>query len=159
MWSMRAIRLYAAWSMLLGMLNVLTESGTAEDAAHGHKEEWQSLFNGKDLTGWTVKCKPEDRQKKFWRVDAGTVLADSMGHKDHDYVWLVTDREYKDFIGHVHTAGNPGRKELDETQEINYRGIMLALVELGYSGFVGHEFIPTRDPLEGLREACTLCDV
>jgi hydroxypyruvate isomerase len=68
-------------------------------------------------------------------------------------------RQLKDTIGHVHTAGNPGRGELDDKQEIAYRAIMEALVEIGYTGFVGQEFIPTRDPLVGLRQAVTLCDV
>jgi hydroxypyruvate isomerase len=68
-------------------------------------------------------------------------------------------RQHKDLIGHVHTAGNPGRCELDDKQEINYRPVMEALIEIGYRGHVGQEFIPTRDPLEGLRQAVTLCDV
>jgi hydroxypyruvate isomerase len=68
-------------------------------------------------------------------------------------------REHRDYIGHVHTAGNPGRGELDDKQEINYKPIMEALVEIGYQGYVGQEFIPTRDPLDGLREAVRLCDV
>jgi len=68
-------------------------------------------------------------------------------------------RQYKDYIGHYHTAGNPGRKELDASQEINYRPIMEEIVKTGYRGFVGQEFIPTRDPLEGLMEAVALCDV
>lgn len=68
-------------------------------------------------------------------------------------------KEFKDYIGHVHTAGNPGRGELDNTQEINYPPIMQALVDIGYTGYVGQEFIPTRDPLVGLKEAVTLCDV
>jgi hydroxypyruvate isomerase len=66
--------------------------------------------------------------------------------------------QHKDYIGHVHTAGNPGRGELDDRQEINYRPIMQALIDVGYKGYVGQEFIPTRDPLTGLREAVTLCD-
>jgi hydroxypyruvate isomerase len=65
----------------------------------------------------------------------------------------------KDIIGHIHTAGNPGRGELDDTQEIQYRPIMRKLVEIKYTGYVGQEFIPTRDPLAGLREAVHLCDV
>lgn len=68
-------------------------------------------------------------------------------------------RQYKDFIGHVHTAGVPGRGELDMKQEINYPPIIEALMDVGYKGFVGQEFIPTRDPLAGLREAVALCDV
>ncbi len=68
-------------------------------------------------------------------------------------------RQHIDYIGHVHTAGNPGRGELDDKQEINYKPIMEALVEAGYKGYVGQEFIPTRDALGGLREAIALCDV
>ncbi len=67
--------------------------------------------------------------------------------------------ECKDVIGHVHTAGNPGRGELDANQEIAFPAPMRKLVEIGYTGFVGHEFIPTRDPLAGLREAVAVCDV
>ncbi|MFM7412303.1 MAG: TIM barrel protein, partial [Planctomycetota bacterium] len=65
----------------------------------------------------------------------------------------------RDVIGHVHTAGNPGRGELDEHQEINFPACLRKLVEIGYSGWVGHEFIPTRDPVAGLRQAIDLCDV
>jgi hydroxypyruvate isomerase len=65
----------------------------------------------------------------------------------------------KDIIGHVHTAGNPGRGELDDKQEIRYAPILRKLVAIGYGGYVGQEFIPTRDPLEGLREAVRECDV
>ncbi|HEX7449802.1 MAG TPA: TIM barrel protein [Pirellulales bacterium] len=72
---------------------------------------------------------------------------------------IVRLRQYADFIAHVHTAGNPGRRELDDEQEINYPPIMRALVEIGYQGYVGQEFIPTRDPLDGLRQAVALCDV
>ncbi|WP_422929564.1 hydroxypyruvate isomerase family protein [Singulisphaera sp. PoT] len=68
-------------------------------------------------------------------------------------------REHKDYIGHVHTAGNPGRGELDAHQEIAFPAIMEALLEIGYQGYVGQEFIPTRDPLAGLEQAVTLCDV
>jgi hydroxypyruvate isomerase len=65
----------------------------------------------------------------------------------------------KDLIGHVHTAGCPGRGELDDAQEINYPAVLRKLTAVGYTGYVGQEFIPTRDPLAGLREAVRLCDV
>jgi hydroxypyruvate isomerase len=68
-------------------------------------------------------------------------------------------REMKDLIGHVHTAGNPGRNELHLRQEIHYPSVMEALVEIGYEGYVGHEFIPTRDPRDSLAQAVKLCDV
>ncbi|HVK17000.1 MAG TPA: TIM barrel protein [Fimbriiglobus sp.] len=65
----------------------------------------------------------------------------------------------KDVIGHIHTAGNPGRGELDETQEIAYPAVMRKLLEIKYAGYVGHEFIPTRDPRAGLAQAVKVCDV
>ncbi|MCA9197566.1 MAG: TIM barrel protein [Planctomycetales bacterium] len=68
-------------------------------------------------------------------------------------------REHAKYIGHVHTAGNPGRRELDDQQEINYPPIMRALQEVNYQGFVGQEFIPTGDPYKGLKEAFDICDV
>lgn len=67
--------------------------------------------------------------------------------------------QHKDWLGHIHTAGNPGRGELDAKQEINYPAVMHALLDVGYDGYVGQEFIPTRDPWEGLAEAVALCDV
>lgn len=65
----------------------------------------------------------------------------------------------RDIIGHVHTAGNPGRGELDDRQEIQYPAVMRKLLDIKYTGFVGQEFIPTRNPEEGLRQAVRLCDV
>ncbi|MCG6158070.1 hydroxypyruvate isomerase family protein [Rubinisphaera margarita] len=68
-------------------------------------------------------------------------------------------RQHKDYLGHIHTAGNPGRGELDNTQEINYPAVMQALLDVGYDGYVGQEYIPTRDALTGLQQAVALCDV
>ncbi|MCI0359488.1 MAG: TIM barrel protein [Planctomycetaceae bacterium] len=69
-------------------------------------------------------------------------------------------KQFKDYIAHIHTAGNPGRNEIDDTQEINYPGIMRAVAEIGYKGFVGQEFIPTwKDPIAALRHAAKVCDV
>jgi hydroxypyruvate isomerase len=68
-------------------------------------------------------------------------------------------QQYRDLIGHVHTAGNPGRGELDDHQDINYPAIMRTLVNIGYEGYVGQEFIPTREPILGLVQAVSLCDV
>jgi len=69
-------------------------------------------------------------------------------------------RRHRDVIGHIHTAGNPGRGELDDTQEIDYPAVMRALVGIGYHDFVAHEFIPTwDDPILALRHAAMVCDV
>ncbi|WP_218932392.1 TIM barrel protein [Adhaeretor mobilis] len=67
--------------------------------------------------------------------------------------------ENKDILGHIHAAGCPGRAEIDATQEVNYPAVMHKLLELGYDGYVGQEYLPTRDPFEGLKEAVQLCDV
>lgn len=57
------------------------------------------------------------------------------------------------WFGHYHTAGNPGRGELDERQELNYPAIFQAIAATGYTGYIGHEFIPRNDPIAGLRAA------
>ncbi|HEY5914145.1 MAG TPA: DUF1080 domain-containing protein [Verrucomicrobiae bacterium] len=56
-----------------------------------------ALFNGKDLSGWHVKCQSADKDKVFWKVESGAILCDSIGRKDHNYVWLLTDKEFGDF--------------------------------------------------------------
>ena len=68
-------------------------------------------------------------------------------------------RRYHDLLGHIHVAGNPGRGELDDQQEINVPAVMKTLLDIGYEGYVGLEFIPTRDPEQSLAEAVALCDV
>ena len=72
-------------------------------------------------------------------------------------------KQHHEAIGHYHTAGNPGRNDLDETQEINYPPIMKAILETGYTGYVGQEFIPkTADEngqLKSLAQAAVLCDI
>jgi len=76
---------------------------------------------------------------------------------------VATIRKYSDYISHYHTAGVPGRHEIDHTQELNYRFIMEAIRETGYTGFIGQEFIPTsKEPKEQIRvlkEAMLLCNV
>ena len=87
-------------------------------------EEWKSLFNGRDLSGWTVRCQPKDRDSVFWSVDNGAILCDSMGRKNHNYVWLVSDQEFADFElrlkfqAYADSPGNSGlqfRSRFDNT--------------------------------------------
>ncbi|MBZ0254662.1 DUF1080 domain-containing protein [bacterium] len=61
------------------------------------KVEWTSLFNGQDLTHWSVKCKPQDQTATFWNVEDGAITANSLNTPKHDYVWLVSDKEYTNF--------------------------------------------------------------
>ena len=66
---------------------------------------------------------------------------------------------HADLICHYHTGGVPGRHELDDTQELQWRSVCAAILDTGFKGYVAHEFVPTRDPLTSLREAVALCDV
>ncbi len=73
---------------------------------------------------------------------------------------ITTIRQYKDYIAHFHTAGVPGRNELNDTQELNYKAIMNAIADNGFQGFVGQEFIPTYpDKISALREGIAICNV
>jgi hydroxypyruvate isomerase len=72
---------------------------------------------------------------------------------------IRTIREHIGHIAHFHTGGVPGRHELDDTQELTYRAIARAIVGTGFSGYLAHEFKPTRDPLTSLREAVEVCRV
>ena len=68
-------------------------------------------------------------------------------------------KNFQQYIGHYHTAGVPGRHEIDDTQELNYPAIMRVIAETDFRGYIGQEFTPTRDPMNSLREAVRLCDV
>ena len=72
---------------------------------------------------------------------------------------IRTIRENKDYIGHYHTGGNPGRHEIDETQELNYPAIVKAILETGYEGYLGQEYIPAREPLASLAQGYDICNV
>src|SRR4051812_32531398 len=72
---------------------------------------------------------------------------------------VATIRANAAHIAHFHTGGVPGRAEIDDTQELNYRRVMQAIADLGFTGFVGQEFVPKREPLASLRQAFEICDV
>ena len=69
-------------------------------------------------------------------------------------------QKYHSYFSHIHTGGNPGRNEIDETQELNYPAIMKTLVDVGYKGFVGQEFVPKQeDKIASLEKCIRICDV
>ncbi|MBO6794019.1 MAG: TIM barrel protein [Balneolaceae bacterium] len=73
---------------------------------------------------------------------------------------IATIRKYHPYIAHYHTGGVPGRNEIDETQELNYKAIMQAIVETGYDGYIAQEFIPTNDNVfASLRQGVEICNV
>ena len=72
---------------------------------------------------------------------------------------MRTIRENIQYIAHFHTGGVPGRHELDDTQELNWHAVARAIADVGFSGYVAHEFVPVHDPLTSLRQAVALCTV
>ena len=70
---------------------------------------------------------------------------------------IRTVRAAAPHIGHYHTAGNPGRHELDENQEIYYPAVLRAIAATGYTGYLAHEFVPSGDPLRALSATYTAC--
>lgn len=73
---------------------------------------------------------------------------------------MRTIKDYHEYFGHYHTGGNPGRNEINETQELYYPAIMQAILETGFKGHVAQEFIPTwENPIAALQEGITICDV
>ena len=89
-------------------------------------DKWEQLFNGKDLSGWTVTGYPQDIEKNFWTVDNGTIYCNSMEKEHHTYVWLVTNREFRNFElrlkfqAYSESPGNSGiqiRSRFDPTAE------------------------------------------
>jgi hydroxypyruvate isomerase len=72
---------------------------------------------------------------------------------------IRTIRDHKDWIAHFHTGGVPGRHEINATQELNYRAVAQAIADTGFTGYVAHEFEPTRPWREALRQAIRTCDI
>jgi hydroxypyruvate isomerase len=79
-----------------------------------------------------------------------------MQRMEGDVIQMI--RDYQDVIGHYHTAGNPGRSDLDEHQELYYPAIIKAIKDTGFNGFIAHEFSPKKG-LESLRNGIKICDV
>jgi len=73
--------------------------------------------------------------------------------------WIETTRANQQSIALSNTAGVPGRNEIDDTQELNYRRVMQAIADTGFTAYVGQEFVPKRDPLTSLKQAYEICDV
>ena len=106
-----------------------------------------------DHTAWGVElCKRigSDRFKLLYDIYHMQIMEGDV---------IATIQENKDYIAHYHTGGVPGRHEIDETQELNYRRICEAIVETGFTGYLAQEFVPARDPIPSLRQAAGICDV
>jgi len=105
-----------------------------------------------DHTEWgaaVVHCVNSPRVKLLYDIYHMAIMEGDLIH---------TIREHIQWIGHFHTAGNPGRNDMDDTQELNYAGICQAIAGTDYDLYVGHEFKPKGDVIEALRQTFELCD-
>jgi hydroxypyruvate isomerase len=107
-----------------------------------------------DRTAWGVELAKRAGSERF------KLLYDVYHMQIMEGDVINTIRANRDYIGHYHVGGVPGRGEIDETQELFYPAIMRAILDTGYQGYVAQEFIPTRaDPLQSLRQGVLICDV
>jgi hydroxypyruvate isomerase len=107
-----------------------------------------------DRTAWGVKLAKAVGSERF------KLLYDIYHMQVQEGDVIATIKASKDYIGHYHTAGVPGRNEIDpDSQELSYPPIMRAIADTGFKGYVAHEFIPRRDPLTSLAQAARISDV
>ena len=106
-----------------------------------------------DRTPWGVKLAKEVGSPRF------KLLYDIYHMQIMEGDVIRTIRDDHQYIAHYHTGGNPGRHEIDETQELNYSAIVRAILETGYDSYLGQEFIPSREPLASLAQGFRICDV
>ena len=126
-----------------------------------------------DVTVWMelLNSKVDHRGYQCDHTEWGVKLVEKIGHERFKLLYDIyhmqimegdvirTIRTYKDHIAHYHTGGVPGRNEIDDSQELNYRAICQAIVDMGFSGYLAQEFIPKRDPMVSLAQAARICDV
>ena len=123
-----------------------------------HMELLNSKVNHKDYMGdnteWAVKVMQEVNSpnvKLLYDIYHMQIMEGDLIHT------IQTNIQW---LGHFHTGGVPGRHELDNTQEVQWDGVMRGIAATSYKGFVAHEFVPAApDPLLSLRQAVDLCDV
>jgi hydroxypyruvate isomerase len=146
----------AAWKRVMpyaeeNNIGLVLEHLNSRDASHpmkGHPGYWGDQL---DLCADLVRSVDSPQFKLLFDIYHVQIM-----HGD-----LIRNiRHYHDIVGHYHTAGNPGRGELDETQEIHYPPVIRTILETGYKGYLAQEFIPTwNDPIAALAHAAKVCDV
>ena len=88
---------YLTLLFLSGIITI-SSAGCNNPGSEKHTgNEWISLFNGQNLDGWSVKCTPRDQGTNFWTVENGAIVCNSLGSVDHNYIWLVSDKEFDNF--------------------------------------------------------------
>ena len=107
-----------------------------------------------DHTEWGVKLCKEIGSERF------KLLYDIYHMQIMEGDVIATIKKHHKYIAHYHTAGVPGRNEIDNSQELYYPAIMKAIVETGYKGYVGQEFVPKHlPPIESLKQGIEICDI
>lgn len=130
--------------------------------------------NGITISMEYLNSKVDHADHQFDNMEWGVALCEMLGSPNFKILYdiyhaqimegdvVATIRKYSDYISHYHTAGVPGRHEIDATQELNYRFIMEEIKKTGYTGFIGQEFIPSgatqKERLAALKEAVMICD-
>jgi hydroxypyruvate isomerase len=169
-----------------GITNVLVMSGNRHDKAGGVVADDEGLDNCatflKKVVGFAeekkvtilmegLNSKVNHKDYMYDKTEWGVRLAKKVGSPRFKLLYdiyhmqimegdvIATIRASKDYIGHYHTGGVPGRNEIDETQELNYPAVCKAILDTGYTGFLGQEFIPKRDPVRSMEQAARICDV
>lgn len=89
--------IYLTTVLLLALMPLSFAAGPAEAKSAGTDDGWISLFDGKTLDGWMVKCREKDKDKKYWSVEDGAIAARVPEVSDHHYIWLLTEKEFGDF--------------------------------------------------------------
>jgi hydroxypyruvate isomerase len=164
-----------------GIPNVLTMSGNRKGMADDEGLE-NSLACLKKVIGYAeekkvtilmegLNSKVNHKDYMYDKTTWGVSLAKKLGSPRFKLLYDIyhmqimegdvirTVRDDKEYIGHYHTGGNPGRNEIDDTQELNYPAIVRAILATGYQGFLGQEYIPVRDPIQSLAQGFKICDV
>jgi hydroxypyruvate isomerase len=156
-----------------GNRNGMDDEQGLENAAIGLKRimpiaEKYKVTLAMELLNSKVNHKDYMADRTHW----GAALVDKVGSDNFKLLYdiyhmqimegdvIATIRKYQDYISHYHTGGVPGRHEIDNTQELYYPAIMQAIVDTGYKGFVGQEFIPKReDKIASLKQGVEICDI
>jgi hydroxypyruvate isomerase len=127
--------------------------------------------NGVTLCVELLNSKKDHKDYMCDRTNWGVTVVGEVGSKNIKLLYdiyhmqimegdiIATIQANHEWIGHYHTGGVPGRNELDDTQEVNWAGVMRGIAATGFTGYVAHEFNPKKDPLTSLRHAVDLCDV
>jgi hydroxypyruvate isomerase len=165
-----------------GIKNLITFSGNTnglsdEQGLLNCKKGLQRIMktaekNNVTITMELLNSKVDHKDYQCDNTEWGVILAEMVGSDKFKLLYdiyhmqimegnvIANIRKYNQYISHYHTGGVPGRHEINNSQELNYPAIVQAIVDTGYKGFIGQEFIPTaKDKLASLKEGITICDV